>query len=69
MSSSLKIDIDAEESSDQDYLITKNLGCLGDSVMEVAWNFNSPWTYGGVCYGSSAYFDVVPESEKDKILL
>lgn len=37
--------------------------------MEVAWNFNSPWTYGGVCYGSSAYFDVVPESEKDKILL
>jgi hypothetical protein len=69
VSSSLKIDVDADEISDQDYCIKKNVGCLGDSVVEVAWNFINPWVYGGVCYGSSAYFDMVPETEKDKILL
>lgn len=70
VSSSQKISLDHEEdSAGEDYWVKKNVGCLGDSVGEVAWTYNNPWVYGAVCYGASAYFDVIPEQEKDKILL
>lgn len=58
-----------EEDSTPDYLIKANEGCLGDSVYEIGWSTVDPWSFAGVSFASSVYFDIVPEEEKLKILL
>lgn len=58
-----------EEESNSDYLIKANEGCLDDSIYSVDWSSVDPWSFAGVSFASSVYFDVVPEEEKLKILL
>ena len=62
--------IDMGDMSEQsDYVISTHEGCLDDVVYDCTWSAGDPWVFGGASYSASVYFDVVPEKEKQKILL
>ena len=61
--------MDFEDTTKTDYLIKGNEGCLGDSVYQINWSKNNEFSFAGVSFDGSVYFDVIPEDEKFKILL
>jgi hypothetical protein len=62
--------IDVQENSGQiDYPLALHEGCLDDVAVEATWSINDSWVFGGVSHVSTVYFDVVPEKEKQNILL
>lgn len=57
------------KSDNRDYVIQYFEGCLGDSIVDIAWSSGSLWSFGAVSYSSGVYFDTVPSEERYKILL
>ncbi|CCW65479.1 unnamed protein product [Phytomonas sp. EM1] len=47
----------------------RQLGCLGDTVMDIFWSSNGPWVFGGVSYNGRVMVDTVPSEKKMSILL
>ena len=59
VSSSPTLDIDSEDGARADYPITTFEGCLGDSVVDLAWGAGEPWVFGAVSFSANVYFDKV----------
>lgn len=60
---------DLEENEPTDYVVVAYEGCLDDVVKEVAWSHGDYWVFSGVSHSASIYCDIVPEREKQRIIL
>lgn len=65
----LDMDNEGESSMNKDNFVKGYEGCLDDSIYSITWSKGDPWVFAGMSYKADVYFDLVPESHKQKVQL
>ena len=65
----LDMENEGESNVNKDNFVKGYEGCQDDSIYSICWSKGDPWVFAGMSYKADVYFDLVPESHKQKVLL